>query len=302
MAKGPTHRGEQRYRLNQSRVGVGGREDGVEDGPQVQGIDGRGAGRGDDGSGLRNSGIVLRKRSANISTCLVMVRGRSYPFFTPSICKSIHQIPGMPKMHHNDAFLPSTPMGIHCSTRKYDNAKTRSRGTRDIKRKMWNGRAIPAGSVGIGRKGAMPEPEVELVSLHGILRRMLMQTKRTFVPELGELLHVGSTGYRAAIPKRRLRALGVRRATDKRVQHGRSGVRLMPEDHLFCAPRWTMESTRANDRYIGEGERKMYLVGRWHLETSERMHRTAEFVGLFRDCTLETGQPSRRDQQTYRVW
>ena len=40
------------------------------------------------------------------------------PFFTPSICRSIHHTPGMPSIIHNIAFLSSEPRGNHCRKRK----------------------------------------------------------------------------------------------------------------------------------------------------------------------------------------
>lgn len=46
------------------------------------------------------------------------IRYRTYPFLTPSICKSTHHIPGIPKIHHNAAFLPSEPIGSHAKTMK----------------------------------------------------------------------------------------------------------------------------------------------------------------------------------------
>lgn len=42
----------------------------------------------------------------------------THPFLTPSTWRSIHQILGTPRMHHRDAFLPSDPIGSHCSTTK----------------------------------------------------------------------------------------------------------------------------------------------------------------------------------------
>ena len=40
------------------------------------------------------------------------------PFFTPSICKSIHHMPGIPSIIHSMAFLNSDPRGNHCRKRK----------------------------------------------------------------------------------------------------------------------------------------------------------------------------------------
>lgn len=40
------------------------------------------------------------------------------PFFTPSICRSIHHIPGIPRIIHNTAFLNNDPSGNHCRNRK----------------------------------------------------------------------------------------------------------------------------------------------------------------------------------------
>lgn len=82
----------------------------------------------------------------------------SHPFLTPSICKSIHQILGTPRMHHRAAFLPSDPIGSHCSTRKYASVTNINSGRRKQKRNMRIGAWRPSGSDGMGRKGAIPEP------------------------------------------------------------------------------------------------------------------------------------------------
>ena len=64
----------------------------------------------------------------------------SNPLRTPSICRSIHHIPGTPSMDHNEAFLPMAPIGSHCRKKKYVKLKARRKGIRNTKRKMWNGR------------------------------------------------------------------------------------------------------------------------------------------------------------------
>ncbi len=46
------------------------------------------------------------------------VLDQTYPFFTPSICKSIHHMPGTPSMSHREAFFPREPIGSHCNTKK----------------------------------------------------------------------------------------------------------------------------------------------------------------------------------------
>lgn len=61
-------------------------------------------------------------------------------------------------IHHSEAFFPIAPIGSHCRKKKYDREKASKRGSRTVNKNMWNGRWVPAGSVGIGRKGAMPEP------------------------------------------------------------------------------------------------------------------------------------------------
>ena len=43
----------------------------------------------------------------------------SDPFLTPSICRSIHQIPGIPSISHNKAFFASDPSGSHWRKTKY---------------------------------------------------------------------------------------------------------------------------------------------------------------------------------------
>ena len=40
------------------------------------------------------------------------------PFLTPSICKSIHHIPGIPSIIHSMAFFGNEPSGNHCRKRK----------------------------------------------------------------------------------------------------------------------------------------------------------------------------------------
>lgn len=42
----------------------------------------------------------------------------SDPFFTPSTCRSIHQMPGIPRMVQRSAFLGREPRGNHCRKRK----------------------------------------------------------------------------------------------------------------------------------------------------------------------------------------
>jgi len=42
----------------------------------------------------------------------------SEPFLTPSICKSIHHMPGIPSIIHRIAFLTNDPSGNHCRNRK----------------------------------------------------------------------------------------------------------------------------------------------------------------------------------------
>lgn len=58
------------------------------------------------------------------------------PFLTPSICRSIHHIPGMPRIIHNMAFFASEPRGIHCRKRKYDVATVRKKGSFRANKKM----------------------------------------------------------------------------------------------------------------------------------------------------------------------
>jgi hypothetical protein len=66
----------------------------------------------------------------HISFMILAGMGLTNPFLTPSICKSIHHMPGIPRMHHNEPFLPTMPIGIHCSTRKYEIVNMSSKGTR----------------------------------------------------------------------------------------------------------------------------------------------------------------------------
>lgn len=62
------------------------------------------------------------------------------PLFTPSICRSIHHMPGTPSMDHKDAFLPRLPIGNHCRKKKYPRVTVNSDGTRTMNKKKWNGR------------------------------------------------------------------------------------------------------------------------------------------------------------------
>lgn len=64
-----------------------------------------------------------------------------------------------------------------------------------MKRKIWKGRAMPEASVGIGKKGAMPEPtEVSVSALADQLNRQA----HTTVSILGELFHTCHVLLRAA--------------------------------------------------------------------------------------------------------
>ena len=81
-----------------------------------------------------------------------------YPRFTPSIDKSIHQIPGVPRTSQITAFFTSAPIGSHCKTRKYVANRAKKMGRRNKKRNICTGRYAPEASLGIGKKGAMPDP------------------------------------------------------------------------------------------------------------------------------------------------
>lgn len=94
----------------------------------------------------------------SVSTDSSRPHRRHYPRLTPSIWRSIHHMPGVPIIDHSAAFLPIAPMGSHCRKRKYDRLNARRNGIRIAKRKTWKGRCTPAGSMGIGRKAAMPVP------------------------------------------------------------------------------------------------------------------------------------------------
>jgi hypothetical protein len=62
------------------------------------------------------------------------------PFFTPSICRSIHHIPGIPNIIHNIAFFTSDPSGNHWRKRKYAVAIVTKKGNLKRNRKIWMGR------------------------------------------------------------------------------------------------------------------------------------------------------------------
>lgn len=70
-------------------------------------------------------------RDLSMSVLVALVTPNdAYPFFTPSICKSIHHIPGIPNIHHSDAFLPNTPNGRNWKNEKYAMLKKSRSGTR----------------------------------------------------------------------------------------------------------------------------------------------------------------------------
>lgn len=72
---------------------------------------------------------------------------------------------GTPRIHQREAFLPSDPIGHHCNTRKYKAQTKMKSGSRTQKRNARTGSWNPAGWVGMGRKGAMPEPNDTLSDL-----------------------------------------------------------------------------------------------------------------------------------------
>ena len=67
-------------------------------------------------------------------------------------------MPGVPRIIHNEAFLPNDPMGSHLKNKKYPKDKVSKMGRRTKKRKRWNNRYDPEGWVGTGKNGAMPDP------------------------------------------------------------------------------------------------------------------------------------------------
>jgi len=60
----------------------------------------------------------------------------SEPFLTPSICKTIHHMPGIPSIIHSSAFFTSDPRGNHCRKRKYVTEMAMKKGNLKRKRKM----------------------------------------------------------------------------------------------------------------------------------------------------------------------
>lgn len=64
----------------------------------------------------------------------------TYPFLTPSTCKSIHHIPGTPNIAHKDPFFTIPPIGSHCKNRKYDKLNAMRNGRRIAKRSAYAGR------------------------------------------------------------------------------------------------------------------------------------------------------------------
>lgn len=58
------------------------------------------------------------------------------PFLTPSICKSIHHIPGIPRIIQSMAFFTSDPRGNHCRKMKYVDATVRKKGSLKRNRKI----------------------------------------------------------------------------------------------------------------------------------------------------------------------
>lgn len=82
----------------------------------------------------------------------------AYPRRTPSTCRSTHQMPAMPKKIHRYPFLMPDPSGNQLKNVTQKNSAVIMHGTRKTKSAMWNGRAIPEGCDGTGKKGAMPDP------------------------------------------------------------------------------------------------------------------------------------------------
>ena len=64
----------------------------------------------------------------------------SDPFLTPSICRSIHHIPGMPSIIQSIAFFGSEPSGNHCRKRKYVVETVTKNGNLKRNRNIWTGR------------------------------------------------------------------------------------------------------------------------------------------------------------------
>lgn len=45
--------------------------------------------------------------------CLLLLPSLTYPLRTPSTCRSTHQMPGMPMIHHRFALRRRVPGGVH---------------------------------------------------------------------------------------------------------------------------------------------------------------------------------------------
>lgn len=103
-------------------------------------------------------GALLENCSVSTHIELFSVQIYSYPRLTPSICKSTHQMPGMPSIHHSTVFLIKEFTGSQEKSSRYVRPTAASRGTRQTNRKAWKGRYRPEGCTDTGKKGAMPEP------------------------------------------------------------------------------------------------------------------------------------------------
>lgn len=60
----------------------------------------------------------------------------SEPFLTPSICNTIHHMPGMPSIIQSIAFFTRDPSGNHCRNKKYVTEMVRKNGNLKRKRNM----------------------------------------------------------------------------------------------------------------------------------------------------------------------
>lgn len=60
-----------------------------------------------------------------------------YPRLTPSICRSVHQMPKVPISVHEQAFLPTEPGGSHGRIRLYAEMTARNKGKRKRKSRKW---------------------------------------------------------------------------------------------------------------------------------------------------------------------
>ena len=128
---------------------------------------------------------IMLPGNGTLPSCFVA----SDPFLTPSICKSIHHIPGIPSIIQSIAFFKRIPSGNHWRKRKYVVETVKKKGNLNKKRNICSGSHTRADIDVTGKNGAIPDPRAYASANTTHVIRISVP-RRTSISKLRVLLHI----------------------------------------------------------------------------------------------------------------